>query len=127
MIYHCGHLGCDICGARECAGVKMNKLGIDPTYEICDSCLLTAVKFAVHAAETFGGTFINPREQCANKVKDMSTGERNPSEPYNKLWDICEHSWRARDSQSENEVECTKCKCPGDLNRETGKVYWPAT
>jgi len=38
----------------------------------------------------------------------------------------CEHEWRDVDSQSDNAVKCTKCKMPGERQRD-GSVYWPAT
>jgi hypothetical protein len=54
------------------------------------------------------------------------TGQRNPSEAPSD-WDACEHQWRDFDALSENEVRCHLCGVPGDVNRETGEVYWPAT
>ena len=73
MKYHCGHEGCDICGARVCAGVPIRKIGI---YGVCDSCVLLAVKFAVNAAETFGGTVIEPDKPCARKAVRMTEPEK---------------------------------------------------
>ncbi len=57
----------------------------------------------------------------------------NAPTPNDKLdWDSCQHEWRARvDSQYHSEtnldVVCTKCQCPGDQNVKTGEVFWPAT
>jgi hypothetical protein len=64
MNYHCGHKGCDICGARVCKGTTLRKFGI---YEVCDSCLQHAVWLAVTCAETFGGAVIDPAKPCGNK------------------------------------------------------------
>lgn len=62
MKYHCGHFGCDICGARECTGEYLNKLITDCV--ICSTCIRMAVNFAIRAAETFGGTIIDPSKKC---------------------------------------------------------------
>lgn len=47
-------------------------------------------------------------------------------------WNACEHEWQELvDSMWSNEqfadVRCIKCKCPGEMTRETGDVFWPAT
>lgn len=52
------------------------------------------------------------------------------SEPVDE--NKCEHKWQERiDSQFSSEkygdVFCTKCGVCGELDRESGEVYWPAT
>ena len=61
MKYHCGHRGCDICGARECTKVALKKYF---DFIVCDCCLKLALKLAVQMAETFGGTIIDPAKKC---------------------------------------------------------------
>ncbi len=63
MKYHCGHTGCDICGARECAGTHLEKYG---EYLVCGYCILSAIKFAIHASETFSTT-IDHDKPCGQK------------------------------------------------------------
>ena len=55
MKYHCGHQGCDICGARECTGTSLKKYG---DILACLRC--------VQMAETFGGTIIDVGKACGN-------------------------------------------------------------
>jgi hypothetical protein len=64
MKYHCGHYGCDVCGARECAGFELRNVG---TCKVCGYCITKAVKFAIEAAETFS-TYIDPAKPCGNKA-----------------------------------------------------------
>ena len=61
MKYHCGHQGCDICGARECTGTSLQKYG---DILVCLHCVRLAVKVAVQMAETFGGTIIAVGKVC---------------------------------------------------------------
>ena len=69
MQYHCGHNGCDICGARTCAGTVLNKYYVrDLTYYACDSCVKKAIVFAVKASEEFS-TIIDLDKSCGNKIK----------------------------------------------------------
>lgn len=61
----------------------------------------------------------------------MPEDKRNPSYPKSP-WDDCAHAWEEKvDSQFSNEseadVECVKCGCPGSQNRASGATYWPAT
>ena len=48
-------------------------------------------------------------------------------------WLECEqHEWVEKvDSQFSNEhqvdVYCVRCKCPGEKDLKTGKVFWPTT
>ena len=63
MKYHCGHNGCDVCGAGECRGANLKHFGI---YTICTGCLATAVKVAVNMAETFGGCMIDASRKCGD-------------------------------------------------------------
>lgn len=63
MRYNCGHDGCDICGARSCADAHLRVIGKNT---VCESCLNTAVTFAVNAAETFGGCCIDVSRKCGN-------------------------------------------------------------
>ena len=52
--------------------------------------------------------------------------ERRP-EPEDTQ-ETCVHDWKEPvDSMYENEVVCTRCGCHGELSRDTGDVYWPAT
>jgi len=54
-------------------------------------------------------------------------GHRHPNYPYYPRWDECMHKWIYRvDSDSDREVYCTECGCPGDVEHD-GEVYWPAT
>lgn len=57
--------------------------------------------------------------------------ERNPNYPRSS-WDECSgHIWREVESQYSSEwrteVICTQCGAPGEQERATGSVYWPAT
>lgn len=56
---------------------------------------------------------------------------RNPSHPYDAVWDQCGHDWGEVDSMYSNEyraeVRCEKCQTTGELDYATGEVYWPAT
>jgi hypothetical protein len=65
MKYQCGHEGCDICGARECANTKLTKF---QTYHICDWCLVKAIKLAIHVSETFS-TLIDPGKPCGQRTE----------------------------------------------------------
>ncbi len=73
MKYHCGHLGCDVCGARECGpyGFKLRNIdcGRMGTIYLCRSCESKAAVLAVTAAQDFGGTMIDPAKPCGNKQK----------------------------------------------------------
>jgi hypothetical protein len=66
MKYHCGHDGCDICGARTCAGASLKQIG---RFLVCPACEILAVSFAVNAAETFGGTIIDPSKPCGPNME----------------------------------------------------------
>ena len=68
MKYHCGHEGCDICGARTCSGTS---LGHFREYRICDPCLRYAIATVVGLAERLGGTIIDASKSCGYK-KDES-------------------------------------------------------
>ncbi len=66
MKYNCGHYGCDICGARECAGVSLKRYNIGKiTYEACDICIKKAIKLAVSVSEEFS-TIIDLDKPCGN-------------------------------------------------------------
>ena len=43
----------------------------------------------------------------------------------------CEHEWEEVESMFCNEyhfeVVCIKCQIPGEQDRKTGEVFWPAT
>ena len=66
MKYNCGHHGCDICGARECAGTTLKKYCINEIdYFACDSCIKKAIRFAVSASEEFS-TIIDSNKPCGN-------------------------------------------------------------
>lgn len=69
MKYHCGHEGCDICGARNCRGnEKLEKITHgQAVYCVCRSCLSWSVKFVYDAACHLGGTVIDPAKACDNK------------------------------------------------------------
>jgi len=59
---------------------------------------------------------------CANKEINMKNG----------IWDNCKHEWNeVVDSQFHSEwyvdVRCGKCGCPGERDKHTQKVFWPAT
>lgn len=61
----------------------------------------------------------------------MSNDTRNPDYPRSS-WDECVgHVWEERESMYSNEyiaeVACTKCGAPGEQDRKTEDVYWPAT
>lgn len=62
MKYHCGHLGCDICGSRQCAGANLNKFA---EYIVCHTCIIKAIKLAIHVTEDFS-TYIDPSKRCGN-------------------------------------------------------------
>jgi hypothetical protein len=66
MKYHCGHEGCDICGARECAGIILHKYGAN---KACDSCARQAIALAIEAAQQFGGIMIDLSKQCGRARK----------------------------------------------------------
>jgi hypothetical protein len=78
--YHCGHSGCDICGARMCK----NDLLLEPVrymtlnFLICHPCLSWAVNFAYTAACRLGGTILDPSKPCAS---DPSTDPAKESKP----------------------------------------------
>jgi hypothetical protein len=76
MIYHCGHKGCDICGARECDPRMRVRLTKYHDYLTCDVCVRLAVKFAYEVAATFGGSEIDPAKPCGNtkEVHDETQG-----------------------------------------------------
>jgi hypothetical protein len=47
-------------------------------------------------------------------------------------WNKCAHDWQisTRDfdcAEGKEEVICTKCNCPGERDRASGEVFWPAT
>ncbi len=66
---------------------------------------------------------------CEALLDVVNAGDRLGPMATRRAWAECEHEWRDAESQSQshNAVVCVKCKCPGDRNRETGDVYWPAT
>jgi hypothetical protein len=67
MIYHCGHRGCDVCGSRECAGMRLTKYG---DILACNLCVIKALKLAIHVSETFS-TEIDPSKPCGSmKLED---------------------------------------------------------
>jgi len=68
--YHCGHKGCDVCGARECAGMYLKTYG---EYVVCEFCLNKAIGVAVRMSEEFGGTIIDPSKPCGREKKGGAT------------------------------------------------------
>lgn len=64
MKYQCGHDGCDICGGRECAGRKLERVG---DFIVCEGCKRTAIKFAYDAACKFGGITIDVSKPCGDR------------------------------------------------------------
>jgi hypothetical protein len=61
MKYDCGHLGCDVCGGRQCNGVNLKLISI---YMVCDYCIAKAVRLAVHVSEEFS-TYVDVTKPCA--------------------------------------------------------------
>lgn len=49
----------------------------------------------------------------------------------NEAWLNCIHEWEGIESQWNNEryscVRCKHCGCDGELDEQTGEVFWPAT
>jgi hypothetical protein len=49
----------------------------------------------------------------------------------NNNWSECEHEWEVDPTDWDNDlaeqVICKKCKCPGERDYATGKVFWPTT
>ena len=73
MKYNCGHKGCDICGGRECAGQELKPgRNLKPYNDliICDYCLMLALRYAIRAAETFGGTIIDVNKPCGKSARE---------------------------------------------------------
>ena len=65
MKFHCGHEGCDICGARECGSASYNfPLEHHGKYVACLNCKIIALKIAVEMAEIFGGTIKDLYKKC---------------------------------------------------------------
>lgn len=60
MKYHCGHNGCDVCGARGCADVLLEHI---EDYLVCKRCVYQAVKLATYVAQTFS-SIIDPARPC---------------------------------------------------------------
>ena len=118
MKYHCGHNGCDICGARECAGTDLR------SYHdciACDSCVTKAVKFAVNAAETFGGTMIDPARPCGNLRNQDEPSEKILLKNQIALCPRCGSSWDIRSEHITSMLpEITEC-----MNKETPKATTP--
>ena len=65
MKYHCGHDGCDVCGARTCAGMVLRRVG---TYLVCDPCNKDAVELAIHVSKRFS-VVIDTAKPCAIAVR----------------------------------------------------------
>lgn len=47
-------------------------------------------------------------------------------------WDECDHDWVEKidgfsSSESQIDLKCAKCGCPGAKDQKTGDVFWPAT
>jgi len=80
--YHCGHLGCDICGARHCSDVTLMLINFNE-FEVCEACARLAVKIAVDMAETFGGTIIDPAKPCGN-ITTKGHGDNMAEKPKNE-------------------------------------------
>lgn len=72
MKYHCGHSGCDVCGARRCDDVLLEHIG---PYLACRPCIEKAVKLAIHVSESFT-TFIDPAKPCAAKRFKNTTEDK---------------------------------------------------
>ena len=66
MKYHCGHTGCDVCGASECRGANLKHFGNNV---ICTSCLATAVRVSIEMAATFGGCMIDASRKCGDVLR----------------------------------------------------------
>jgi len=47
--------------------------------------------------------------------------------PSSSDWDSCDHEWEEVESMCDRAVECTKCRCPGELDHKSGEVNWPCT
>ena len=61
MKYHCGHEGCDICGARQCTGAILHQ---SRAFIVCDRCEREAVSIVVGLSERLGETIIDPSKDC---------------------------------------------------------------
>lgn len=71
MKYNCGHQGCDVCGTRFCKNtdsVRYIFAGVE--YIVCSFCQRKAVAYAVYAAETFGGVYIDHARPC-ERLEDL--------------------------------------------------------
>ena len=66
MKYHCGHDGCDVCGARECDGTHLNRIA---DCKVCTVCISKAIRLAIQVSEQFS-TRIDPGKPC-KQVKTM--------------------------------------------------------
>lgn len=67
MLYRCGHKGCDVCGARECADALLKRYG---DYLACESCVIKCLRLGVDVAASFS-TFIDVERPCGRK-KDVA-------------------------------------------------------
>jgi hypothetical protein len=70
MKYICGHKGCDICGARECAHTSLKHYrahysGRSVDLFVCDDCTIKAIKLAIDVTESFS-TMIDLDKPCGN-------------------------------------------------------------
>ena len=71
MRYHCGHEGCDVCGARTC-GEYPPKLtatygGEMGVLVLWQHCISRAAQLAVRMAREFAGITIDPARTCGRK------------------------------------------------------------
>jgi len=70
MKYQCGHEGCDVCGARTCAGTTLKRFqyagGV--IYLVCDTCVRKAIVLAVQVSAEFS-TYIDPSRPCGDKER----------------------------------------------------------
>lgn len=72
MKYLCGHDGCDVCGARACAGMMLHNVG---DCIVCEFCMVKAVKLAIHVAESFS-VCIDVDKPCGNSANVEVSRER---------------------------------------------------
>lgn len=66
MKYRCGHLGCDVCGGRECNGIRLEKFD---GYYVCHACKCKAVELAIHVSQSFT-TIIDVDRPCGRPPRD---------------------------------------------------------
>lgn len=63
MKYQCGHLGCDLCGARECDSMNYNlHLERWSNFIVCLDCVVRAIKQVHDKGITFNE--IIPDRKC---------------------------------------------------------------